>query len=176
MRPTRARHDRVDGFAGSRIFFRPVYLLSDHASFLPLPLPVSCVCARACGCFSEGRAIGPGGATRRLGVSRGGADITIEGRRGQQYLMRQGGERISSGKSSILNGVEVGKEVSERELVYVVGCVPTLSMKSGCACRLPFAAPGICVGVNIFFAHGNLCWICAVSRLAYARVFSGYTP
>ncbi|CAN0551778.1 unnamed protein product, partial [Ectocarpus sp. 12 AP-2014] len=60
---------------------------------------------------SGGRAIGPGGATRRLGASRGGmSDVTIEGGRGQQYLMSQGGERISSGKSSIFNGVEVGKE------------------------------------------------------------------
>lgn len=67
--------------------------------------------------FSEGRAIGPGGATRRLGVSRGGgADVTIEGQRGQQYLLRQGGERISSGKSSIFNGVEVGNEVSGRKI------------------------------------------------------------
>lgn len=66
-------------------------------------------------CFSGGRAIGPGGATRRLGVSRGGgADVTIEGGSGQQYLMSQGGERISSGKSSIFNGVEVGKEVSTK--------------------------------------------------------------
>ncbi|CAM9133049.1 unnamed protein product, partial [Hapterophycus canaliculatus] len=60
---------------------------------------------------SGGVAIGPGGSTRRLGASRtGGGDVTIEGRRGQQYLMSQGGERISSGKSSIFNGVEVGKE------------------------------------------------------------------
>ncbi|CAM9457116.1 unnamed protein product [Ectocarpus fasciculatus] len=60
---------------------------------------------------SGGRAIGPGGASRRLGASRGGgSDVTVEGRRGQQYLMSQGGERISSGKSSIFNGVAVGKE------------------------------------------------------------------
>eukprot|EP00903_Cladosiphon_okamuranus_P010311 g9758.t1 len=60
---------------------------------------------------SGGRAIGPGGATRRVGVSRGrGADVTIEGGSGQRYLMSREGERISSGKSSIFNGVEMGKE------------------------------------------------------------------
>lgn len=64
---------------------------------------------------SGGRAIGPGGAAASgasMSLSRGGSDVTIEGRGGQQYLMTQGGQRISSGKSTIFNGVEIGKEAT----------------------------------------------------------------
>eukprot|EP00904_Undaria_pinnatifida_P002221 jgi/Undpi1/119/HiC_scaffold_1.g00119.m1 len=59
----------------------------------------------------EGRAMGPGGSVSSgASITRKGKDLTVEGRGGQQYLMRQGGQRISSGKSTIFNGVEVGKE------------------------------------------------------------------
>lgn len=57
--------------------------------------------------------MGPGGSAFS-GASRGGADVTFDGRRGQ-YVMSQGGQRISSGKSTIFNGVEVGKEVKARQ-------------------------------------------------------------
>lgn len=74
---------------------------------------------------SGGRAIGPGGATRRLGASRsGGAGVTVEGQRGQQYLMSQRGERISSGKSSIFNAVQVGNEVRKHRGVDPERLVP----------------------------------------------------
>lgn len=91
--------------------------LFSHASdsFLnnppPPPCPVSPPSHFSC---SGGRAIGPGGAAASgasMSLSRGGSDVTIEGRGGQQYLMTQGGQRISSGKSTIFNGVEIGKEV-----------------------------------------------------------------
>lgn len=77
-------------------------IASTFPIFLPLPL------FRVIN--SGGRAIGPGGAAVS-GASRGGADVTIDGQRGQ-YTMSQGGQRISSGKSSVLNGVQVGKEAS----------------------------------------------------------------
>ncbi|CAN0573287.1 unnamed protein product, partial [Ectocarpus sp. 12 AP-2014] len=92
---------------------------------------------------SEGRAIGPGGATRRLGASRGGrSDVTVEGRRGQQYLMSQGGERISSGKSSIFNGVErCFKFLQVRSAATVGKCLAGFSFLPPFSASTPVVIP-----------------------------------
>lgn len=122
-------------------FSRPApSLMSDfqtHLLYIPPTSPLFY-------CFSGGRAIGPGGATQRVAVSRGGADVTIEGRRGQQYLMNQGGERISSGKSSIFNGVKVGKEVR---------CV---CEGTGSPYAIAHHNPALSISMYYSFCHGNI--------------------
>lgn len=59
---------------------------------------------------SEARTIGPGGSTASR-TQPTGVDVIVNGQQGQ-YLMRLGGQRVSSGKSRIAKGEEVGKEVS----------------------------------------------------------------
>ncbi|CAM9778889.1 unnamed protein product [Sphacelaria rigidula] len=58
---------------------------------------------------SKGRAIGVGGKTVAAAVRSSERDVTINGQRAQ-YLMQQAVQRVSSGKTTILDGVEVGKE------------------------------------------------------------------
>lgn len=65
---------------------------------------------------SKGRAIGVGGKTVAAAVRSSERDVTINGQRAQ-YLMQQAVQRVSSGKTTILDGVEVGKEVNRAVFV-----------------------------------------------------------
>ncbi|CAM9743527.1 unnamed protein product [Discosporangium mesarthrocarpum] len=61
----------------------------------------------------KGRQTAPGAGVAAGQALLGGQKV-VEGQRGVVYMMEQGGQRVSSGKSFILNGAQMGKKLSPR--------------------------------------------------------------